>query len=144
MIVAFCGHRSVHDSGEVLDWLDRVVAKLMREGAREFWFGDKGDFDSLANISVTALKFEKYPRVRRTLVKAYLNQPYDPVNFDDTMYPPLENVPYRFALLRRNQYMVVNADVMVTYAIYNHGNAMDIKELAERKGKRVINYPALP
>lgn len=144
MIVAFCGHRAVHDNYEVLKWLDQVVASLIRQGADEFWFGNKGAFDQLANISVSALKFERFPRIKRTLVKAYLQQPCDARSFDDSMYPPLENVPPRYAIVRRNRYMALQADVLVTYALYHQGNAMAIKELAERKGKRVINYPALP
>ena len=48
------------------------------------------------------------------------------------------------AMQQRDRYMALNADVLVMYAVHNFGNSMAIKELAERKGKRVINYPDLP
>jgi hypothetical protein len=75
-------------------------------------------------------------------VQAYINQEKNPLLHEDSMYPPLENVPKRFAMPRRNRWMAENADVMVTYAVHNFGNAMAIMQYAQRLGKRVINYPA--
>jgi len=143
MIVAFCGHRKVDEPAEVARWLDKVVGALVREGAVEFWSGGKGEFSYFGVEAVTALQV-KHPHLRRVLVQAYIDQEGDPLMYDEKMYPPLEGVPLRFAMQRRDRYMALNADVVVTYAKYSWGNATAVKELAQRKGKRVINYPDLP
>ena len=143
MIVAFCGHRNVHDTVAVHQWLDQVVKMLVKEGADEFWSGDKGDFSLFGIGAVTSLKW-RYTHLRTVLVQAYIDQEADPLFFDEKLYPPLEDVPRRFAMQQRDRYMALNADVLVMYAVHNFGNSMAIKELAERKGKRVINYPDLP
>ena len=141
MIVAFCGHREIADEQMVREWLQTVIAQLIAEGASEFWFGGKGKFDAVAADETGKFKAQ-YPHIRRTLVQAYINQEKNPLLHEDSMYPPLESVPKRFAMPRRNRWMAENADAMVTYAVHNFGNAMAIMQYAQRLGKRVINYPA--
>ncbi|MBR5231055.1 MAG: hypothetical protein IKW00_02260 [Clostridia bacterium] len=143
MIIAFCGHRQVEEGEAVCRWLEKVIDVLAREGAEECWFGGKGQFSRCAAETVTKLK-TRYPHLRRVLVQAYMNQEGDPLLYDEKMYPPIEDAPLRFAMQRRDRYMALNADVLVTYAKYGWGNSTATKELAQRKGKRVINYPDAP
>lgn len=139
MIVAFCGHRQVEDAA-VWTWLEKVIAALVEEGAVEFWSGDKSEFSRRAARLAAAYR----PRVRTVLVQAYLRQARDAFIYDESLYPPLENVPPRMAMRRRDQYMMENADVLVMYAVYGWGNSARLRNEALRKGKRVINYPDMP
>ena len=140
MVVAFFGHREVGDEQSVREWLRNVIVQLIAEGANEFFFGGKGRFDSAAAEEVSKLKAQ-YPYLRRTLVQAYINQERNPLLHDECVYPPLERVPKRYAMLQRNRWMVRRAEVVVTYAQHSYGNTMAILQYARRQGKRTINYP---
>ena len=59
--------------------------------------------------------------------------------YDSTVYPPLENVPLRFAILRRNEWMAQNADLVIAYVKYSHGGASKAMNFAIKNGKKVIN-----
>ena len=60
-------------------------------------------------------------------------------DFENTIFPEgLETVPKRFAISYRNKWMVEQADIIVTYVSRNFGGAWKFKEVAERKGKRII------
>ena len=141
MIVAFCGHREVQDVDAVCTWLHDVIEQLILEGADMFYFGGKGNFDALAAGEVMKFK-AAYPALRSTLVQAYMDQEKLPWLHDDSVYPPLETVPRRFAMHHRDRWMVQQADTVVTYAVYSWGNAMRVMEYAQRQGKRVLNYDA--
>ena len=46
--------------------------------------------------------------------------------------------PPRFAIERRNRWMLRQAEVVVTYVRYTWGGAHKFKSAAEKQGKRVI------
>ena len=139
MIVTFCGHREVHKPEKVKNWLEEVVDRLIHEGADTFYLGGYGQFDALA-AEVVREKKERYPQIRSVLVLPYLDRNYDASAYDETLYPPLENVPRRYAILRRNEYMVDNADVVVAYVAYSFGGAYKTLRYAEKKNKQIELY----
>ena len=122
---------------------------LVQEGATLFTVGGYGDFDWMAASVLHDLK-GRYPHIQSVLVLAYLNQEQawdterqeawkkDLELFDGTVYPPLENVPKRLAIVRRNAWMVDNADVVVAYVCHSWGGAVKTLEYAQQKKKRVI------
>ena len=139
MIVTFCGHREVQESEKVRKWLYETVEGLIREGADYFYLGGYGQFDTMAAGVIRELK-QKYPRIRSALVLPYLDREYDASGYDESIYPPLENVPRRYAISRRNEYMVDTADVVVAYVVCGFGGASKTLEYAERKHKRIIRF----
>ena len=80
----------------------------------------------------------KYRTIRSTLVIPYLNREYNTELYDNTTYPPLEDVPMKFAISRRNEWMVDQADVVVAYVTHGWGGAAATLQYAERKNKRII------
>ena len=60
--------------------------------------------------------------------------------YDVTIYPPLENVPKRLAIIKRNEWMVDHADVIVAYVLHEWGGASTMLQYAVRKGKEIIRY----
>ena len=60
--------------------------------------------------------------------------------YDETVYPPLESVPKRYAISRRNEWMVRESDIVVAYVIRGFGGAAKTLEFAQRKKKRIIAY----
>ena len=150
MIVTFCGHGKINAGrDEIRAQLSEAVEMLIQEGATLFTVGGYGDFDWMAASVLHVLK-GCYPHIQSILVLAYLNreQDWDEERreawekdlklFDGTVYPPLENVPKRLAIVRRNTWMVDEADVVVAYVRHSWGGAAKTLEYAQRKGKRII------
>lgn len=139
MIVTFCGHSDVSDSSNVESWLYEVVEKTIHDGASTFYLGGYGQFDAMASRVVTKLK-AKHPHIERVLVIPYLNRDFDKQFYDCSYYPNLETVPKRFAISKRNEAMVKEADVVIAYVIHSWGGAAKTLEYAEKKKKKIINY----
>ena len=74
------------------------------------------------------------------LVLPYLNSTIDTSGYDYTVYPPLESVPPRFAISKRNQWMVEQVDVVVAYVTHSWGGAAQTLDYARRKKKRILQY----
>lgn len=74
------------------------------------------------------------------LVLPYLGGGYDVSAYDGTLYHPLESVPRRYAISKRNEYMADNSDVVVAYVIYGFGGAGKTLEYAERSRKKIVRY----
>lgn len=141
MIVTFCGHREVQEPEKVRKWLYETVEGLILEGADCFYLGAYGRFDSMTADVVRDMK-DKYPHIRSVLVLPYLDREYDVSGYDESIYPPLENVPRRYAISKRNEYMVDNADVVVAYVVFSFGGSKKTLRYAERKHKRILQYSA--
>ena len=58
--------------------------------------------------------------------------------YDSTIYPPIEKVPPRLAILKRNEWMVKNSDVIIAYVKYNYGGACKALQIAKLNKKKVI------
>ena len=139
MKITFCGHKEVQDREAVEQWLDQVCAKLIEQGANEFYLGGYGEFDRLC-AAVLRRKKTEYPGIRLILVLAYLNSSMPADGYDETVYPPLETVPKRFAISRRNEWMVRECDTVVAYITHGWGGAAKTMAYACRKKKQIISY----
>ena len=82
MVVTFCGHRDVICSDDLKRQLKFVLCDLILEGADTFLLGGYGSFDFMAAMTVRELK-STYPRIRSTLVLAYLDRDYNAELYDD-------------------------------------------------------------
>ena len=140
MIVTFCGHATLPHPEEVRCWLEEVLSALIQKGADQFYLGGCGAFDRMAAAAVRSQK-TVHPQIRSVLVLPYLTARYDASNCDCTLYPPLENVPHRAAIPRRNRFMVDQSDVVVACVIHDWGGAATTLAYARRKGKPVVLYP---
>ena len=137
MVVMFCGHRDIFCSEKYTRKLYFVLCDLIMEGADTFLLGGYGAFDSMAAMVVHDLK-STFPHIRSTLVLAYLDRDYNEDLYDDTIYPPLEGGPLRYAISRRNKWMIDASDVVVSCVTHSYGGAATALKYAERKHKRII------
>ena len=140
MIVTFCGHSQTSDQDKVASWLDMILPALIEGGATTFYLGGYGDFDRLAAAAVRRQK-SVYSHIESVLVLPYLNREFDTADYDHTTYPPLENVPSRYAIVKRNQWMVCESDVVISGVIHSWGGAAKTLDFAKRKGKVIFQYP---
>ena len=137
-IVTFCGHNEAGIGEENRQMLYRTVEQEIQNGADLFYLGGYGYFDRMAAGVVRELK-KKYPHIKSILVLAYLNREVDMEYYDETTYPPLENTPPRYAISKRNEWLVAQADTVIAYVIYSWGGAAKTLRYAQRKHKRIIN-----
>ena len=144
MIVTFCGHRDFVETAEAENQLTMFLEKYARDSDRLLCYnGGYGNFDYFAAKYVQQLQ-RQYSNIRNCLVLPYIDQPFlDRIaiftnRFDETIYPPLENVPRRYAIIRRNEWMVDSADVVIACVKYSWGGAARTLEYARRKKKNII------
>lgn len=142
MNVTFCGHSKLHQTEHISKWLDIILPALIEGGAETFYIGGYGDFDRLA---VEAVRRQKgaYPHIEAILVLAYLNRSADTSCYDGTTYPPLETVPPRYAIVKRNEWMVCKSDVVISGVTHRWGGAAKTLNYAKQQGKVVVQFPKL-
>ena len=139
MKITFCGHKDVADREAVEGWLFSVCSELIVQGADEFYLGGYGGFDHMCAAVLRKMK-DANPHIRLVLVLPYLNSSILTDGYDETVYPPLESVPRRFAISRRNEWMVMESDAVVAYVTHGWGGAAKTLEYARRKKKRILLY----
>ena len=142
MIITFCGHDDVPDINKVREWLTHTLEQFMYEDNIICYLGGYGEFDRLA-ASVVRQKQKANPAIHAVLIIPYLNRKYDESRYDYTLFPPLESVPPRYAISKRNKWMVAQADVVIAYVTHGWGGAAKTLEYARAKRKKVILYPEL-
>ena len=83
----------------------------------------------------------KFPHIRYTVVFAYMpDEHIREVYGDDTLFPDgMETVPKRFAISKRNDWIVKHSDIAVCYVWKVTGGAAKFKEKAKKKGLRIID-----
>ena len=138
MIVTFCGHKNGYQQTDVSALIRTVLRDLIAEGADTFYLGGYGSFDSIAAAAVRDLKKE-FPAIHSILVIPYLDREYNKELYDGSLYPPLEGVPLRFAISKRNEWMIDQADVVVSGVDHDWGGAATTLKYAQRKKKRIIS-----
>ena len=140
MVCTFFGHRDTPSS--VVPLLNSTLVDLIEnKKVDSFYVGNQGNFDNLVYLELQKLK-KAYPHIRYAVTLAYFPGKKDNISrqYDSTLYPDgLEAVPRRFAISKRNLFMIEKSDYVVTYVKYLSQGASQFKELAEKKGKVVIN-----
>ena len=137
MTVTFFGHRDTPDTVESI--LERTLIELIeRKGARLFYVGNHGSFDSMV-LRVLHRLGKTYPDIKCLTVLAYMPSEKGEYAFGTIFPEGLETVPRRYAIDRRNRWMVNRADVVVAYVRHSAGGAATFCDLALRKRKTVIN-----
>ncbi len=139
-VCTFFGHRDC--PAAVKPKLRTVVAELIEQyGVERFYVGRQETFDAMARSVLRELA-EEYPGISYAVVLERLPGPRDEAvwDFSDTIFPEgLETVPPRFAISRRNEWMLRQADFVVTYITRPWGGAAQFADKARRQGKAVLN-----
>ncbi len=138
MVATFFGHRDVTEEIEPI--LYSVISDLIKnQKADKFYVGNHGAFDYTV-IKVLKNLSEIYPNISCSVVLAYFPTTNNGIDYWQTIFPDgLEDVPPKFAISKRNSWMIEKSDIVVTYVTRGFGGAAQFKELAEKKEKRIIN-----
>ena len=135
----FFGHREV--THNIRTKLTAIIEKLITEdNVTEFYVGHQGQFDNMVYSVLKELK-AYYPQIRSTVVLAYMpDEHIKDLYGEDTLFPDgLEGVPKRFAISKRNDWMISHSDIAVCYVWKITGGAAKFREKAEKKGLRVVD-----
>lgn len=139
MTVTFFGHRDCPD--KIYNNIKETIIELIRnKNADYFYIGDNGYYDFLVRKALHEIK-STYTELEFCVVLAYMPTKSTKSDYDkfNTIYPDgLENVPYKFAIYRRNEWMLKRSEMVVTYVHHNSGGAFKFKEKALKLNKTVI------
>lgn len=136
-VCIFFGHHDCPVS--VLPRLRATIIDLIEhKGITMFYVGDHGRFDELVRTELRKLS-ALYPCISYSVVLAYVpRRPEE--GGPDTMLPEeIEFAPRRYAITRRNRWMLKRADCVVAYQTHSWGGAAQFIEAARRGGLEVYN-----
>lgn len=146
--ISFFGHRDFIASEGVKRKLTDLLTELSSSNDYiEFFFGGYGSFDSFA---YSCVKEASLPDARRIFVTPYITESYQKnhleyikQNYDEIIYPEIENVPLKFAITARNRWMVEQSDLIIFYVGRKFGGAYDALLHSLRSGKKTVNLGGL-
>lgn len=142
MIVTFCGHSKIYEDNNLEDNILQLLEENLN-GKVDFYLGGYGHFDAIAEKS--CMRYKKINALANVhFITPYLNEEYlkikmDMSGYDDSIYPEIEKVPKRFAIVERNKWMVRQSDLVIAYVNYSWGGAIKTLEYARKLKKRYIN-----
>lgn len=142
MTCTFFGHKDTNLQ-KILNPLRKALIDLIENhGVDNFYIGNQGHFDYAALLVLEELK-ELYPHINYAVALAYVpkeKSDHENLDYSKAFVPDgVENGPLKFAIDRRNRWLIKNSDYVVTYVRSIIGGAAKYKKIAEKKGKTIIN-----
>lgn len=129
------GHADRPD--DMLPKIEEAIVRCHSKGITAFYVGGRGRFDGLAATAVKRAK-QQHDDIRLYLLLAY-HPSERPVSltdgFDGSYYPPLEDVPRPYAIVRGNQHMVDVSDHLICY-VKHTGNTRNLLKYAQKRKAR--------
>lgn len=143
MIITFFGHSDYMEDAKDKENLLDILQSLTDGKSVDFYLGGYGGFDNFALKCCNILK-EKFKNVKTIFITPYLGENYIKLKFakyyyDEIIYPEIENVPPRYAIIKRNKWMVEKADCIIVYVNRRFGGAYTALKHGVNKKKKVIN-----
>lgn len=141
MTCTFFGNRDT--SSNIQPQLQAILEELIRNnGADKFYVGNNGNYDSIVLNTLRKLK-KIYPHIDYSVVLAYLptekTSQFD-YDYSETIYPEgIEKVPRRFAIDKRNKWMIEKSDLVIAGVKRQYGCSAKYLKIAQNKKKTVIN-----
>ncbi len=139
----FIGHKDCPFT--IKNNLLKITEKLIAEkGINTFYVGTQGSFDKI--VYDVLCELERIYKIEIYVVLAYLNQSCEESYYDvaKSIYPDeLAKTPPRYAIRKRNSYMINKSDYVICYMNDPFSNTYgNIKEAIKKK-KQIINLAEL-
>ena len=143
MVCTFFGHSECYGLDDAA--LRSAIEELIEQGITEFVVGNHGRFDSMVFFCLQGLS-KVYPEISYSVALAYLpthKEDYD-IYRGHSFYPEgQENGLAKFAIERRNRYLIDTSDICLCYVNHTFGGAYKFARMAKRRGLQVINLGSL-
>lgn len=137
----FFGHRDCPSSikGKLHEEIERLICN---HGVETFYVGTQGSFDRMAYAALVELR-QRYRYIKVYRVLAYMPRLSDIAQdrsvLDDTILPEgIENAHPRYAIIKRNNWMIDRSDYMIAYVTHTFGGAYQAVERAKKKKHTII------
>ena len=144
MILTFCGHSDYLKNFEDETLLLNLLEKTIKGKPVDFYLGGYGNFDAFAFECAKIYK-QRHLNANLIFVTPYINNWLEErkdilqKSYDMVIYPELENVPKKFAILKRNEWMVSQADYIFGYVRTHYGGAYKTLLYADKHKKPSTN-----
>lgn len=133
----FFGHRDCPASMR-LQVRKALQVLILEKTVNTFYVGNNGNFDRLVLEELKKLS-RQYPGITYFLVLAYMPLKHSEEPEHSILPEGIETVPKRFAIIKRNMWMLEKADFVIAYVEHSWGGAAQFVHLAQHKGKTVWN-----
>ncbi len=144
MVISFCGHRDFTPDAEKEKTIIDILLKYAETEKKVICYtGGYGAFDWFAASCVRKAQV-KAKNIRNCLIIPYITPSYlDRIKiykeeFDEIIYPSLEGVPLRFAIIRRNEWIIDNSDLLIACVKCSWGGTAKTLQYAKRKKLTII------
>ncbi len=138
-VCTFFGHRDCPDEIEI-KLRELLTDLIINHNVDMFYVGNQGRFDTIVRRVLRELK-QEYSAIHYAVVLAYMpgkQTEYD--DYSDTMLPEgIESVHPRYAISWRNNWMLKQADFVVTYITHSYGGAARYARKAMQAGKTLLS-----
>ena len=144
MIITFFGHSSYEYNANEEEKLLHMIENVSHNNRVDFYLGGYGKFDTLAEKCAKKYK-EKHIESKVIFITPYLNRwlddrkEYIEKNYDGIIFPELESVPPKYAILKRNEWMIKRADYVFFYVKTHYGGAYKAMLFAARNNTQYTN-----
>ena len=136
MSCIFFGHKDTPEM--ILPVLEKQILHIIcSEGIRNFYVGNNGKFDSYAQHILRELS--QAENIQYTIVLSYLGEQALNGDQDATLLPfGQENALPRFAISKRNEWLIRHATHAIVYARYKISNSYRLAEKCKKEGIKTI------
>ena len=138
MNITFFGHADFQATAECIFALRSLLQKVTNQGQTNVYLGGYGNFDFFAYQCCKDFQKSKSD-MRLIYISPYLDQKHPLQNYDEYIYPPLENIPRRLSIIHRNRWMVEHAHLVVVYVTHSYGGAYTAYSYAKHKNILSVN-----
>lgn len=135
MTCTFFGHR---DSPDIIKGRlrDAIVCLIENKSADHFLVGNEGAFDRMVQSTLAELK-RVYPHIDYMFVLSKM--PKGGENLENTIYPEeVALCPKKFAIDRRNKWMIKMSDAAIVYVVHITGGAGKCAQAARKHGLDIV------
>lgn len=141
-VCAFFGHSELFQ--DISTQLEDAIIGAIDQGYDIFWCGGYGTFDR--NAAAIAHNLQKrYPHIQTVLILAYLPEQPLPELYNYSIFPEgIEIGPPRFAISRRNQWIVKHCDSAICYVNHSYGGAYTAFQSLKHQNKVLTNLGSFP
>ena len=143
MNITFFGHSDACINKSLIENIKKAIIDNININEKTiFYCGGYGAFDNACAYACVELKRD-IKNSEIALVVPYLlsKKQVDLLNipYDQIVYPPLECFPKKIAILKRNEWMINNSDLIISFIERSFGGAYKAFCYAKKKEKKIIN-----
>lgn len=145
MYCCFCGHSDIVVDEKLMDSIHSSIKNLISIGVTTFFNGGYGNFDIACLKTIGELN-KTFPHIKSYIVLAYRdNRHIEKYNYickqynAETIYTLEPSVLPKFAISKRNEWMVDNSDYILSFVNYTFGGAFNTLQYAKRKRLTIVS-----